>query len=177
MKKITVYQVNDEAPQAHYLMFSSLDLVHKMGLKVTRDNYTIVWQGEVEDKGDADATLEGVFHLLNVGQKPEGYKGHSLSVSDIIEMDGKFYYTDDYGFEEIQFGSTTQPKAKKDVFVILIQYSGSGRTERKKFKTQAQADAYYEEKKNKSQLAFEPKEKWFTYISSWGRNVHVQKMY
>ena len=63
------------------------------------------------------------------------------------------------------------------MYVILIQYSGSGRTERKKFKTQDKADAYYENKKNKSQLAFEPREKWFTYISSWGRHVHVQKMY
>ena len=63
------------------------------------------------------------------------------------------------------------------MYVILIQYSGSGRTERKKFNTKEKADAYYEEKKNKSQLACEPREKWFTYISSWGRNVHVQKMY
>ena len=73
MKKITVYQVNDEAPQAHYLMFSGLDLVHKMGLKVTRDNYTIVWQGEVEDLGFGDDTLEGVLHVVYVGLKPEGF--------------------------------------------------------------------------------------------------------
>lgn len=103
MKKITVYQVKDETPNARYLMFSDLELVKKMGLEITRDNYAVVWQGEVEDKGDVNATLEGVFHLLNVGQKPEGYKGHSLSVSDVIEMDGKYYYTDDYSFEEIEF--------------------------------------------------------------------------
>lgn len=103
MKKITVYQVNSEAPNARYLLFSRLSLVKKMGLAVTRDSYKVVWQGEVEDKGGTMATLEGVFRLLNVGQKPEGYKGHSLSVSDVIEIDGQFYYTDDFGFKKIEF--------------------------------------------------------------------------
>ena len=177
MKQIKVYQVSESAPNSHFLMFSSLDMVEHLELKVSIENYKVVWEGQVEDKGDVMATLDRVFRMLNVGQKPEGYKGHSLSVSDVIEMDGKYYYCDSYTFEEIQFGETTRQQAKKEVFTILIQYSGSGRTERKKFKTQAQADAYYEEKKNKSQLAFEPREKWFTYISSWGRNVHVQKMY
>ena len=32
---------------------------------------------------------------------PEDYKGHSLSVSDLLEVNGKFYYCDAYSWEEI----------------------------------------------------------------------------
>lgn len=102
MKQIKVYQVSESAPNSHFLMFSSLDMVEHLELKVSIDNYKVVWEGQVEDKGDTMATLEDVYRMLNVGQKPEGYQGHSLSVSDIILMDGKYYYTDSYGFEEIQ---------------------------------------------------------------------------
>ena len=33
-----------------------------------------------------------------MGQKPESYKGHSLSVSDIVVLDGVNYYVDSFGF-------------------------------------------------------------------------------
>ena len=89
MKQIKVYQVSESAHNSRFLMFSDLEMVEHLGLKVSLDNYEVVWEGQVEDKGDVIATLDGVFRMLNVGQKPEGYNGHSLAVSDIIEMDGK----------------------------------------------------------------------------------------
>ena len=46
--------------------------------------------------------LEELFHLFNVGAKPEGYKGHSLSTSDIVELDGVLYYVDSFGWRELE---------------------------------------------------------------------------
>jgi len=45
--------------------------------------------------------LEYVFRIFNIGNKPENYHGHSLSVSDIVEIDGVKYYVDGFGFVKI----------------------------------------------------------------------------
>lgn len=60
--------------------------------------------------------------------------------------------------------------------ITIFNYSSMSRKS-KNFKTKEEADAYFENKKAKANLACEPREKWFTYINSWGNRVHVQKMY
>lgn len=102
MKSYSIYQVSDNAENAHYIKFSGLDLIEKMGLKVTRDLYEKVYEGDIEDFTDADEVLENLYIKFQ-GTKPAGYTGHSLSVSDVVELDGKAYYCDSYGFTEIQF--------------------------------------------------------------------------
>lgn len=63
------------------------------------------------------------------------------------------------------------------MFIIKIFNWSSMKTENKRFNTKEDADAFYEKKKNSFPLACEPREKWFTYINSWGNKTHVQKMY
>ena len=50
--------------------------------------------------------LEDVFHKFNV-EKPIDFTGHSLSVSDVVEiLDGEnkgAYFCDSFGFKEIDF--------------------------------------------------------------------------
>ena len=101
MKSYSIYQINDNADNARYIKFSGLDLIEEMGLKVTRDLYKKVYDGEIEDFTNADEVLEELYMKFQ-GAKPDGYTGHSLSVSDVIELDGKAYYCDSYGFTEIQ---------------------------------------------------------------------------
>ena len=93
MKKVTIYQIKEDAKDARYKMFASLELLEQMGLKFDQDDYIEVWSGEmdVEDPEDVFAKLQGV--------KPSWFKGHSLSVSDLVEMGGVTYYCDSYGFE------------------------------------------------------------------------------
>ena len=58
--------------------------------------------------GEAEQTdleiCETLFTIFNF-RKPEDFKGHSLSVSDVIELTRngrtKFYYCDTYGFTEV----------------------------------------------------------------------------
>lgn len=45
--------------------------------------------------------LDHIFTIFNISKKPETYKGHSLSVSDIIELDGVMYYVDGMGFTKL----------------------------------------------------------------------------
>lgn len=66
-----------------------------------RDLYEVVYTGTVEEIGDPLAVLESLFTKFNIDH-PADFKGHSLSVSDIVELDGKFYYCDSFGFVELK---------------------------------------------------------------------------
>lgn len=91
--RTTIYQLHENANR--YLTFASLDMVKRMGLKVKHENYKVVYDGDLdaEDPEDVYVALQG--------RKPEGYRGHSLSVSDVIEFGGRFFYCDSYGFVEL----------------------------------------------------------------------------
>ena len=103
MKKYSIFQVKDDAANSRYVKFSSLDMVQSMGITLSLDMYENVYDGEIEEREDAEATLNAIYMFLNIGKRPEDYRGHSLSMSDIILIDGHYYYVDDYGFTEIKF--------------------------------------------------------------------------
>lgn len=62
-------------------------------------DYELKYDGEIEVE-DVNKTLEDLFTKFNI-KRPQDFKGHSLSVSDIVELDGKFYYCDNVGWTEI----------------------------------------------------------------------------
>lgn len=96
--KIKIYQVIPELDREQK-MFLSLD---QIGRRITPEIYEQVFSGEVE----AD-TLEDVFRIFNL-ERPEGYQGRSLSVSDVVQvLDGSVkpgcYYCDSVGFAPVTF--------------------------------------------------------------------------
>ena len=101
--KYQIFQVRDDAENSRYIKFSGLEMVNHLGLKITRDLYEKVYEGEIEEQESVEVTLDTIYTLFNIGHRPSDFKGHSLSVSDVIEYNGKFYYIDDYGFEVIEF--------------------------------------------------------------------------
>lgn len=50
---------------------------------------------------DPDTVLEHIYSVFNI-HKPRDFKGHSLSVSDVVVLDGAAYYVDVYGFKRIE---------------------------------------------------------------------------
>ncbi|MCR5123446.1 MAG: hypothetical protein K6B74_13620, partial [Ruminococcus sp.] len=44
---------------------------------------------------------EEIFRVFNI-DRPADFKGHSLSVSDVVTLDGAAYYVDVYGFKRIE---------------------------------------------------------------------------
>lgn len=62
-------------------------------------DYADVWQGEIEAETIGDA-LDELFRIFNM-DIPEGYRGRSLSVSDVVKLDGTPYYCDVFGWSEI----------------------------------------------------------------------------
>lgn len=99
MKQVRILQIptpRDDSNREIFLKkFASLSMLKRMGMEFNPNIYTEVYCGEMEVK---DA--EDVYMRLQ-WVKPNGYKGHSLSVSDLVQMDGKTYFCDSVGFKDV----------------------------------------------------------------------------
>ena len=82
----SIYQADIHAP--YVFMSYNFALEHGFNL----EDYKRVWTGTIEAK-NLVAALEGLFTMFNVNH-PSGYTGRSLSVSDIVCVNGKHYYTE-----------------------------------------------------------------------------------
>ena len=112
----SIYQL-DLSDNADNLRFMSLDWLENKGLSVDRDNYRMVYAMQREP----GETLEGIHRRFNIDH-PEDFKGHSLSVSDVVVLHGNgtdtAYYVDSIGFKELPgFFGAGAPEAKRDVSV------------------------------------------------------------
>ena len=75
---------------------------------VSRGNYLLTYAGSLPDSvlhlGQPEAMLESLFSRFNT-ERPQDFRGHSLSVSDVIalKLNGQVtcYYTDSFGFEKL----------------------------------------------------------------------------
>lgn len=93
--KIKVFQVNPDLDQ-HSTLFRSYDSAMKSAGQIDPSVYKTVFDGNVDAQD-----LEDVFAGLNFSH-PVGYNGHSLSVSDIVEVEGGgCFYCDSFGFQEL----------------------------------------------------------------------------
>ena len=105
--KYTVYQIpfpkdenNEEAIRKfHNYAYKHLSWIDEVNI----NNYEKTYEGEMPINLISDEEpLDQIFRELNINH-PVDYTGHSLSVSDIVETNGKFYYCDAYGWEELNF--------------------------------------------------------------------------
>lgn len=107
---ITLYQVNMDRDAcrvcfmdyAHTLKYSSRD-------QVDSSIYDCTYSGDVEA-----SDLERVYQIFNdYSRFPKTYMGRSLSVSDVVAADGKYYFCDSFGFTEIAFNEAEAQSLKE----------------------------------------------------------------
>lgn len=93
-----IYQVKRDFARDY--LFENYDVLAKRGLKVDSDHYELTYSAELTS---AD-TLESIYTEFNLNH-PSDFRGHSLSVSDIVvlrENDReKAFYCDNVGFKEV----------------------------------------------------------------------------
>lgn len=134
--KFQIYQLPG-GEKYHGVRFEGLDRLKAEGVQLNKDEYELVYEGIVgEFRGNA--TIEGIFTQFNT-KHPEDFRGHSLSVSDVIviSMDDKdtAYYCDSFGFTEMpEFfleKERTQEKSAPSVADLavgdIIMYDGARR--------------------------------------------------
>ena len=97
MKNVKVLQISTDCKDARYRKFASLRMLKDLDMKFDLSAYKVVYDGQM-DIDDA----EDVFVRLQ-GRKPQGYEGHSLSVSDLVQIDnGDILFCDSFGFVNIK---------------------------------------------------------------------------
>lgn len=103
MTKYILYQIKNDPSVPHGIKFSGLEDLKKFGLldKLTLNIYIPVYHGTIEN-GKPEEQLEKIYSRFQ-GIKPEGYRGHSISVSDVIFIKGNFYFCDRICWKKINF--------------------------------------------------------------------------
>lgn len=95
----SIYQLKDIA-ETRDLRFEPFDRLQKSGRAIDRTNYDLVYTGDLE----ADMSLDDLYSRFNI-DLPEDYKGHSLSMSDVIvlhkEGQDTAYYIDRIGYQSV----------------------------------------------------------------------------
>ena len=94
-----IYQLKD-TEETRDIHFMNMDYLEKEGISVSRENYTLVYTGELKE----GMSLEDIYTQFNINH-PADFTGHSLSVSDVVVLhqDGEntSHYVDSLGYREI----------------------------------------------------------------------------
>ena len=93
--KYKLYQIKDTESCSY--LFSSFNFAQQKGFSIY--DYEVVYEGEIEDY-TIEYALELLFSYFNLNFAKD-YKGRSMSVSDVVELDGEYYYCDIFGFKKI----------------------------------------------------------------------------
>ena len=93
-----IYQLKN-SPENHAIRFEEYALAEKYGEPAKPENYDLVYTGSLDEFKDENK-LEAIYTKFNLN-RPESFKGHSLSVSDIIVMNNEANYVDSYGFVDV----------------------------------------------------------------------------
>ena len=72
--------------------------------KIDLKDYEVTYEGEL-DYPEMPNALEELFDIFNV-RRPNDFKGRSMAVSDIVEVEGKNYYCDGVGWVELKYYTT-----------------------------------------------------------------------
>lgn len=98
-RQYSIYQLK-RSDDLHGIRFESFDYLQKNGIKCDIRNYDLVYSGDMRP----NETLESLFYKFNM-EHPEDFKGHSLSVSDVVVVKerGKStaHYVDGIGFKQL----------------------------------------------------------------------------
>lgn len=94
--KVKLFQIAPEK-DCHNLMFMNYEFTMKHG-GVHEGTYEVVFDGELNAK-----SLEDVFRIFNI-EHPEHYRGRSMSVSDVVWVEGRgAFFCDSFGFKPVKF--------------------------------------------------------------------------
>ena len=96
----SIYQV-PAGPQGRDFRYRPYEELQAAGLTVDRKNYELIYTAPLDGK----TTLEDIYRTFNADDRPAGFRGHSLSVSDVVVINrgGKeeAHYCDSIGFTPV----------------------------------------------------------------------------
>ena len=88
------------------IRFMNSEWMQARDLVPEKDNYEVFYTGTLQTGGTVADKLEALFYTFNQN-RPEDFRGHSLSVSDIVALKQQgvvsYHYVDSVGFKELPF--------------------------------------------------------------------------
>jgi len=94
-----IYQIKDDSPGKNYA-FMNMRFIESHGMQIKKEDYKLVYVGELL----GNMALDDIFERFNI-DRPEDFRGHSLSVSDIVVLnDGEnvtAHFVDSISFEQL----------------------------------------------------------------------------
>ncbi len=105
LKSVRIWQLKPDTDV--YMKFISFDEMISQFGEPSPEHYGIVYDGQLETND-----LEAIYTRCNINHPP-GYRGHSLSMSDVVELYDstgcEYHYCDRFGFQQIEFEPQNQP--------------------------------------------------------------------
>lgn len=100
MSKYEIYQLDWSADESviRNFAFRPFQDVIKDGFSISKDRYSLVYTMESE----TDLSLEDLYYIFNM-ERPADFKGHSLSVSDVVGNSDGFWYCDSFGWKRLDW--------------------------------------------------------------------------
>lgn len=116
----SIYQLKRDENMRDY-SFASMDELKRKGLTVNPDNYEKVY----EAPKTSEDTLDSIYYRFNM-EHPADFRGHSLSVSDVIVFHENgvdtAHYVDSYGFTAIpDFVSAKEVAVSMDTVGLSVE--------------------------------------------------------
>lgn len=94
-----IYQLKD-TEEARDIHFMGMDYLESKGIAVTKENYYLLYTAPLEE----GTSLEDIYTRFNI-DRPADFRGHSLSVSDVVVLhqngENTSHYVDSFGYREV----------------------------------------------------------------------------
>ena len=94
-----IYQIKDDSLGENYA-FMNMSFIESHGMQIKKEDYKLVYVGELL----GNTSLDDIFERFNI-DRPQDFRGHSLSVSDIVVLnDGEkvtAHFVDSISFEQL----------------------------------------------------------------------------
>ena len=94
-----IYQLKD-TEEARDIHFMGMDYLESKGIAVTKENYDLLYTAPLEE----GTSLEDIYTRFNI-VRPADFRGHSLSVSDVVVLhqngENTSHYVDSFGYREV----------------------------------------------------------------------------
>ena len=94
-----IYQLKD-TEEARDIHFMGMDYLESKGIVVKKENYDLLYTAPLEE----GTSLEDIYTRFNI-DRPADFRGHSLSVSDVVVLhqngENTSHYVDSFGYREV----------------------------------------------------------------------------
>lgn len=111
-----IYQLKDNE-ETRDIQFMNMDFLEGKGITAAKENYELVYIAPLEE----DMSLEDIYTQFNI-DRPTDFKGHSLSVSDVVVLhqngENTSHYVDSFGYRELPEFIREEPDRENQVFFV-----------------------------------------------------------